>query len=130
MLLADYGLAEAILTMIWFFFLFMFIWLFVVVISDLFRDHSLSGGAKALWVIGLVLFPLLGVLIYLIVRGQGMNERTRAAQAKAQQSFDDYVRQTAGAPSTADELAKLADLKAKGHLSDADYEAAKAKILS
>jgi len=130
MLLAEWDAGDALLSMIYFFFLFMFIWLFIVVVADLFRDHTLSGGWKAVWVIALIVFPLISVLVYLIVRGPGMNERSAKAAEAAQKQMDSYIRETAGAPSTADELKKLADLKASGAISDADFEAAKAKILS
>ena len=108
------------------------IWIFILfqVIIDIFRSHDLHGFAKAVWLIFIILLPFLGVLLYLIFRGHKMQEHQfQAAQAQKQQ-FDDYVKQTAGGGSTADELAKLADLKAKGAISDADYDAAKAKILS
>lgn len=130
MFLAEWDAGDALLSMIYFFFLFMFIWLFIVVVADLFRDHTMSGWGKAIWVVALILFPLLGVLVYLIARGPGMNERSAKATQAAQQQMDNYIRQTAGTASTADELKKLADLKASGAISDADFEAAKAKILA
>jgi len=108
------------------------VWIFILfqVIIDIFRSHDLHGFAKALWLIFIIFLPFLGVLLYLIARGHKMQEhQIQAAQAQKQQ-FDDYVKQTAGGTSTADELAKLADLKSKGAISDADYEAAKAKILT
>jgi ABC-type multidrug transport system fused ATPase/permease subunit len=131
MVLADIDLGELLLTMLWLFFLFMWIWVFIACFSDLFRDHDESGGKKVLWTIFMVLLPIFGPLVYLLVRGGGMAERAARQQAAAQAQFNEYVRQTAGTPqSTADELQKLADLKAAGSISDADYEAAKAKILS
>jgi hypothetical protein len=130
MVLADLNLGDVIWAMLWFFFLFMWIWIFIACISDLFRDHDESGLKKFLWTVFLIVLPVLGPLVYLIVRGGGMAQRAAAQQAQAQASFDDYVRQAAGSGgSTADELAKLADLKAAGTISDADYEKAKAKIL-
>jgi len=112
------------------FFLF-FIWIFILiqVIMDIFRSHDMGGFAKAIWLIFILFLPLLGVLVYLIARGHKMQEHQLAAAKEQKQQFDSYVRETAGG-STADELAKLADLKAKGTITDADYEAAKAKILS
>jgi membrane protease subunit (stomatin/prohibitin family) len=84
---------------------------------------------KAFWVIFVVILPWLGILIYLIARGSGMQKRAvEQAQANAAQ-FQDYVRQTAGT-SSVDELAKLADLKNKGVLTDAEFEAQKAKLLA
>src|SRR5688572_8572824 len=95
MFLADVGFAELFWTVLWLFFLFMFIWVFVALVSDIFRDHELSGWGKAGWLILLVIFPLIGSLIYLIVRGGGMAERS-AKMAQAQQAqFDSYIRQTA-----------------------------------
>jgi type VI protein secretion system component VasK len=113
------------------FFLFV-VWIFILfqVIIDIFRSHDLHGLAKALWLIFIIFLPFLGVLLYLIFRGHKMQEHNLQAAQQQKQDFDSYVRQTAGSGSTADELAKLADLKSKGAITDADYEAAKAKILS
>jgi uncharacterized membrane protein len=122
-----------ILSVFWYmlmFFLFI-IWFFILiqVIMDIFRSHDMHGPLKALWLIFILVLPFLGVLVYLVARGHKMQEhQTAAAQAQKDQ-FDTYVKQAAGGASTADELGKLADLKAKGSISDADYEAAKAKIL-
>jgi type VI protein secretion system component VasK len=113
------------------FFLFI-VWIFILfqVIMDIFRSHDMHGGAKALWLLFIIFLPFLGVLVYLIARGHKMQEHQLQAAQQQKQDFDSYVRQAAGSGSTADELAKLADLKAKGSISDADYEAAKAKILA
>jgi hypothetical protein len=100
------------------------------VLIDIFRSHDMGGGAKALWVLFIVILPFLGVLIYLIARGHKMAEHQVKDAQDQQAAFDSYVKQTAGTASTADEPAKLADLKSKGTISDADYEAAKKKILS
>ena len=131
MILADVGLAELFWTVLWLFFLFMFIWVFVALVSDMFRDHTLSGWAKAGWIVLLILFPLIGCLIYLIVRGKGMTERSIAAQQQAQAQFDSYVRQAASSSgnSSVDDLARLAELRSNGHLSDAEYETMKARIV-
>jgi hypothetical protein len=108
-----------------------YIWILVTILTDLFRDHETSGWAKAAWVLFLVLIPLLTALVYLIVRGDGMRDRAIKHQAEVKKEFDQYVRQTAGPGphSTADELAKLSDMKEKGTISDEDYERAKAKVL-
>ncbi len=126
----NYPLLSIFWTMLEFFAFFLWIWLLIVVFGDIFRSHDMGGLAKALWVLFVIILPLFGVLIYLIARGGKMHERA-ARQAESQQkAFDDYVRQAAGTGSTADQLAKLADLKSKGVLSDAEFEAQKAKILS
>ena len=128
--LASYELGDGLLTVLSIFFLIIWIWILIVILTDLFRDHELSGWAKAIWLLFLVFLTPLTALVYLIARGGGMRDRAIAAQAEAQKQMDSYVRQTAGAGSTADELAKLAELHKAGSLSDADYEAAKAKVLS
>jgi cytochrome c biogenesis protein CcdA len=130
MLLADISFGEGLLFIFEFFLLFAWIWILISIIGDLFRDHELSGVAKAVWVFFLVFLPFLGVLLYLIVRGDGMRDRTIKEQADAKKHFDEYVREQAGAGSSADELHKLSELKAKGDLSSEEFERAKAKLLS
>jgi hypothetical protein len=129
MVLADISFGEGLLFIFEFFLLFAWIWILISIISDLFRDHELSGVAKAVWVFFLVFLPFLGVLIYLIVRGNGMRDRTIKAQADAKKHFDSYVREQAHADSPADELHKLAELKDKGALSAEEFDRAKAKLL-
>jgi hypothetical protein len=115
------------------FFLFIiWIWLLIMVFSDIFRSHDLGGWAKALWSIFIIVIPFLGVFVYLIARGGKMHERAAEQAAQQQKAFDQYVKQAAGTPgsSTADQLSKLADLKSSGVLTDAEFEAQKAKILA
>jgi len=123
-----------ILSLIWMMFMFfvfvLWIWLLISVFMDIFRSHDLGGVAKALWVLFIIILPFLGVLIYLIARGGKMQERAAQQAAQQQKAFDEYVKQTASSGSTADDLAKLADLKQKGVLTEAEFEAQKAKILS
>lgn len=130
MLASSYPLLDVFWTMLWFFCFFIWIWLLILVISDIFRSHDLGGGAKAAWLILVILLPLLGVLLYLIVRGNSMGVRSSQQAADSQAQFDAYVRQTAGTQSTAGQLADLAKLHDAGSLSDDDYEKAKAKILA
>jgi hypothetical protein len=109
------------------------IWLMIIVFSDIFRSHDMGGFAKAIWVLFIVIIPYFGVLIYLIARGGSMHERAAAQAQQQQQAFDAYVKQAAGASggaSTADQLAKLADLKSQGVITDAEFEAQKAKVLN
>ena len=129
MTLADISFGEGLLFIFEFFLLFAWIWILISVISDLFRDHELSGVAKAVWVFFLVFLPFLGVLLYLIVRGDGMRDRTIKAQVDSKKEFDSYVREQAQAGSPADELHKLAELRDKGALSAAEFDQAKAKLL-
>jgi ABC-type multidrug transport system fused ATPase/permease subunit len=125
-----YPILDIFWTMLQIFVFIIWIWLLIAIFSDIFRSHDMGGGAKALWFIFVLIIPVLGVLVYLIARGGSMHERAVAQAQRQQQAFDDYVRQTAGGSSQVDELAKLADLKAKGVLSDAEFEAQKAKLLS
>ena len=97
------------------------------VIIDLFRDHELSGWGKAAWVILLVLFPLFGLLIYVIARGKGMAERSAKEQVEAKESFDSYVREVSGG--AASELEKAAALHSDGKLTDEEYTSLKSKII-
>jgi hypothetical protein len=127
--LADISFGEGLLFIFEFFLLFAWIWILISVISDLFRDHELSGVAKAVWVFFLVFLPFLGVLLYLIVRGDGMRDRTLKAQADAKQHFDSYVREQAHT-TPADELHKLNELKEKGALSAEEFDRAKSKLLA
>jgi Phospholipase_D-nuclease N-terminal/Short C-terminal domain len=130
MLLADIDFGEGLLLIFEFFLLFAWIWILISVLSDLFRDHELSGIAKAVWVFFLVFVPFLGVLIYLIARGGGMRDRTIKAQAEAKRHFDSYVREQAQSASPAEELQKLADLKDKGVISGEEFDAEKTKLLA
>lgn len=130
MALADISFGEGLLLVFEFFLLFAWIWILIVIIGDLFRDHQLSGVAKAVWVFFLVFLPFLGALLYLIVRGSGMRDRTIKEQADSKKEFDSYVRKQAHAGSPADELHKLNELKEKGALSAEEFEQAKAKLLA
>jgi hypothetical protein len=127
--LADFGLGEALLLALEIFFFVIWIWILITILSDLFRDHELSGWGKAAWVLFLVFIPFLTALIYLIARGSGMRDRTIKAQAEAKQHMDAYIREQAGA-SPADELHKLNELKEKGAISPEEFEKAKAKLLA
>jgi hypothetical protein len=131
MLATNYPLLDIFWTMLEVFLFVIWIWILIVVFSDIFRSRDLGGGAKALWVILVVILPYIGVLIYLIARGGKMHERAEAQAQEAQSAFDAYVKQAAGTSgsSTADQLSELADLKAKGVITDAEFEAEKAKLL-
>jgi len=135
MVLADWQVGEVFLSFLWFFLFFIWIWLLITVFADIFRDHEMSGWSKAAWVIFVIILPYLGVFVYLIARGGGMAKRAMKQQEQAQQQFDSYVKSVAGpgggggATSTADELARLADLKSKGVISDAEFEQLKAKAI-
>ena len=132
MLATNYPILDIFLTTLYFFIFIIWLWLLFMVFIDIFRSHDLGGWAKGLWVIGIIIMPYLGVLIYLIFRGGKMHERAAQQAALQQKAFDQYVKQAAGTPgeTSADQLHKLADLKSQGVLSDAEFEAQKAKILA
>ena len=123
---------DIFLTTLYFFIFIIWLWLLFMVFIDIFRSHDLKGWAKGLWVIGIIVMPYLGVLVYLIFRGGKMHERAAQQAAQQQKAFDQYVKQAAGTPgsSTADQLAKLANVKSQGLLTDAEFDAEKAKILA
>jgi ABC-type multidrug transport system fused ATPase/permease subunit len=128
--LADFTLGDALLTVLEIFVFVIYFWILITIFGDLFRDHQLSGWGKAGWILVLFLVPFLGMLIYLIARGEGMRERAVKEQADMRRHMDDYIRETAGGASSVDELAKLSELKDKGAISDAEFEQAKAKLLA
>jgi hypothetical protein len=132
MLASSYPILDIFLTTLYFFIFIIWLWLLFMVFIDIFRSHDLKGWAKALWVIGIIVMPYLGVLLYLIFRGGKMHERAAQQAAQQQKAFDQYVKQAAGTPgnSTADQLAKLANVKSQGLLTDAEFDAEKAKILA
>ena len=114
--------------------LMVFIWvawiiLLIRVFSDVFRNHEMSGWAKAFWVIFVVILPFLGVLIYLIANGSGMAKRDMAQAQAAQQQFDSYVRQTAGSSSAADQIATAKGLLDQGTISNEEFEQIKRTAL-
>ena len=130
MLAYTYPILGIFWTMLEFFFFVLWIWLLIYIFMDIFRSHDMGGLAKALWVIFVIVLPFLGVLVYLIARGGSMHERAEAqAHSSSRRSTPTSRRRRAPADSV-DELAKLADLKAKGVITDAEFDAQKAKLLS
>ena len=131
MLAYDYPLLGAFWTMLWFFIWILWLFLLVRIFIDIFRSRDLGGFAKALWLIFVIILPFLGVFVYVIARGRGMSERDIERAQQQNVAFQQYVRDAAStSASTADELAKLADLRDRGVISDAEFEAQKAKALS
>ena len=115
---------EIFLFVIWF-------WILITVFIDIFRSQDLSGGGKALWFLFVLFIPLIGVLVYLIARGSSMQERAQKQAQQQDQAFRSYVQEAAGeGSSTADQLAKLADLRDRGVITAQEFESQKAKILA
>ena len=126
----DFGAGQVFVDLLMFVLFVIWIWLLIVVFSDLFRSHDLSGWAKAAWVIGIIVLPYLGVLLYLIVRGSKMAQHAQQAALAQDAAARTYIQQAAGTSgSAADEIQRLADLKSQGVISDAEFEAGKAKAL-
>lgn len=98
------------------------------VIADLFRDSALNGWLKALWFVFLIFFPLVTVLIYLIVRGRGMTQRSVAQHQAAQTAAEDYIRHVASSP--ADDIVKAKSLLDSGAITVAEYDQLKAAALA
>lgn len=130
----DYPVLGAFLTALWVFLWVLWVFLLFRIVVDIFRDDSMNGWVKAGWLLFVLVLPFLGVFVYVVVRGPGMGRR-EVQQAKAQQyDFDEYIRRTArggnrAGGASADELAKLAEMKSAGQLSEAEFQRAKEKIL-
>jgi predicted PurR-regulated permease PerM len=132
---ADVSFIDIFWSMLWFFFLFIWIVILFHVLTDLFRDHELSGGMKTLWVVFLVFLPFLAVLVYVISRGKGMAERAAARQQQSQEQFEGYVRSVAatgdGTTTTpADQIAQAKQLLDAGTIDQAEFDRLKAKALA
>ena len=126
------NLGQVFWAMLWFFMFFIWIWLLIVVFGDIFRSHDLSGWGKALWVLFVIILPYLGVLVYLIARGKSMQERAMAQAAEQEKATRRYIQEVSstGGASTAEELAKLAQLRDSGVITAEEFAAQKAKVLA
>ena len=131
MLLAEFGTGQVFWSMLWFFLFFIWIWLLISIFGDIFRSDDLGGWGKALWSIFIIFLPYLGVFVYLIARGGKMQDRAMSDAAAQEAAFRNRVQEVAGTSgaSSADELAKFADLRDKGLITDAEFQQAKAKVL-
>jgi hypothetical protein len=131
MLAATWGDGQVAYSILWFFLFFIEVWLAISVFIDIFRSHDLKGWAKALWILLVIIVPLIGILAYFIFRG----DKLRAHQVEAARSQEEYTRQyiqqAAGTkPSVADEVAKLAELKDKGEITEAEFQKLKEHVIS
>jgi Short C-terminal domain/Phospholipase_D-nuclease N-terminal len=132
MLATSYPLLDAFWTMLWFFAMIIWIWTVILIFGDIFRSRDLSGWGKAIWSILIILFPFLGVFVYLIARGGKMHERSIEAAQARDAAFRGYVQEAAadGTTGPADQLAKLADLRDRGVISEAEFQQQKGKVLA
>lgn len=127
---AEFGTGQVFWSMFWFFMFFIWIWLLIVIFGDIFRSDDLSGWGKALWTIFVIVLPYLGVFVYLIARGHKMQAHAQAAAA----STRGYQPAGPAAPardgSTAEEISRLADLRDRGVISEAEFQQAKTRALT
>ncbi|MGW4380690.1 SHOCT domain-containing protein [Kitasatospora sp. NPDC004531] len=137
----DYPLLNIFWTMLELFLWILWFFLLFKIITDIFRSQDMGGGAKAGWTVLVILLPFLGVLVYLIVRGGSMHERDIAQAKQADAALQDYIRRAAGtappqgasagaATGHVDDLARLAELRNSGALSEEEYQRAKDKLLA
>ena len=132
MIVADVSFIDIFWSMLEFFFLFIWIIILFHVLGDLFRDHSLSAVTKTLWVLFLVFLPFVAAFVYLIVRGQGMAERSAAQQQRAQEQFEGYVRNVAatGESAPTEQIARAKELLDAGAIDQSEFDRLKAKALA
>lgn len=129
--MTGYPLLDIFLTMVYFFCWVLWFMLMFWIITDIFRSDDLRGWAKAAWLVGVIVLPIVGILVYLIVRGGSMRQR-QVSQARAQyEAFRAYVRDAAasGANTPSDELAKLAGLHQRGVLNDEEFARARTRVM-
>jgi hypothetical protein len=125
---ADYPFLDVLWTMVLFFAWVAWIWIAITCFIDIFRRRDIGGWHKALWVVFIIVVPFLGVLVYLIAQHDGMRERSLAQAQEQQAEFDQYVRETAGG--SAAEIAKAKELLDSGAITQAEFEAIKAKAVA
>ena len=131
MILADWQGGEVFWAMLWYTVVFIWIWLLIVVFTDIFRSHDLGGVAKFLWILFIIVLPYLGVFVYVIARGHKMSEHAEEAARAQDKATRAYIQDAAGtSTSAADELSRLADLKASGVIDDAEFAQLKAKVVA
>jgi len=129
---ANYPVLDIFWSLLEFFLWVIWIWIIIWIFIDIFRSHDLSGWAKALWFLFVLIIPLVGVLVYLIVRGGSMHERAVRQAQHQDDAFRHYVQQAAASSpaSTADQLTKLADLRDRGVISGEEFDREKQKLLA
>jgi hypothetical protein len=127
---SDYPFLDLFWTIIIFFAWVIWIWILITILIDVFRRHDIGGGKKVLWVLFVIFLPLIGVLTYLLINSGHMADRSAKEAARAQSQFDSYVRETAGSGGAASEIEKAQKLRESGAITDAEFEALKAKALA
>ena len=126
---SSYPFLSALWLMIVFFAFIIWIWLLITIFADIFRRRDIGGGMKALWIIFVIIAPYLGVLIYLIAEHNGMADRSMEQMKAMKAQQDDYIKSVEGS-SPADQVAQAKSLLDSGAITQAEYDALKAKALS
>jgi hypothetical protein len=127
---ADYPFLDVLWTMLIFFLWVMWFWLLIVIIGDVFRRRDIGGGKKTIWLIFILFVPFIGVLAYVLANSDGMAERNMERARSQRAQMDDYVRETAGSGGAAAEIDKAKQLLDSGAISQAEFDAIKAKALA
>jgi Phospholipase_D-nuclease N-terminal/Short C-terminal domain len=127
---ADYPFLEVLWTLIVFFLWVLWFWLLISIVGDVFRRRDIGGGKKTLWLIFMLFVPFVGVLAYVLVNSDSMAERNLERARAKQAQMDTYVRETAGTGGTAAEIDKAKQLLDSGAITQAEFEAIKAKALA
>ena len=127
---ADYPFLDVLWTMLVFFAWVIWFWMLIVILSDVFRRRDIGGGAKTLWTIFVIVAPFLGVLIYLLTNHDSMAERSMQQARSQQAQMDDYVRTVASSGGAAGEIEKAKGLLDSGAITQAEFDAIKAKALA
>ena len=127
---ADYPFLDVLWTMLIFFLWVMWFWLLIVIIGDVFRRRDIGGGKKTIWLIFILFVPFIGVLAYVLANSDGMAERNIERARSQQAQMDDYVRETAGSGGAAAEIDKAKQLLDSGAITQAEFDAIKAKALA
>ena len=127
---ADYPFLDVLWTMIIFFLWIIWFMLLFRIIVDIFRRHDIGGGSKALWLIFVIVLPFLGVFVYLIVHSGDMAQRDMSQARASQEQFDDYVKSVASTGGATAEIERAKALLDSGTITQAEFDAIKAKALA
>lgn len=131
MLLATtWGTGQVLLDIVWFFLIFIAIWLMISIFIDIFRRHDMPGWLKAVWVIIVLVAPIIGIVFYLILYGNQMRVHAERAAEQQDEAFRAYIREAAGSASPAEELTRLADLRARGVISEEEFSRLKERVVT
>ncbi len=128
--LAEFGTGEVLWTFVWFTLFFIWVWILISVFADIFRSEDMGGWGKAIWILFVILLPYLGVFVYLIARGKGMQERSIKQMQAQEQATRQYIQSIAPASSATDQIASAKGLLDSGAISQAEFDTLKAKALS